>query len=181
MKKTILIVLLLTILLGCVGCSKGSSFTVDQLKAALGWNFFEIENFEIIEQDKGYSFNAHNNDYTLTGTADKKQRVTYVKFENFNVDKDAYDSTSSYFYWAQRYLGSNGSGLTVGEIFQITPTENCRHEISALYDLTHEDGSAMEFALKALSERETSEIQNWDIKITDPDSTTLVIEATYIG
>ena len=80
MKKFITLIMVLATVLCCVSCSSDRSedahkidtFTIKDLESALLDNDIELDKFEVVEQDDGYSFTANiGTDLIVSGTADK--------------------------------------------------------------------------------------------------------------
>ena len=179
-KKLVFLVLVLAIVLSCAGCGKGNSFTVTELEAALNKED-DFGSFKISESSEGVSFSASKEDVFVSGTADKKQKVLSIKFENAGVDTSAFKSEEAVYAWCNNALTRDVMEMTWRELNQMIATMNCITELSTLYSLAGEGETWLQFVATALANGGTSEIKDWDIKTTiDDSSSKVVIEAVYL-
>ena len=184
MKKICACLLALVMVAGFVGCNSTNNPSVDDFKNAMKQENVELDNFDIQENDKGFSFTAQGEYVYITGTADKKQNITAITFENRDTDSSIFETKETFEQWYAENVKDETDDygqMTMRELKANIVAMSCIDELNALYSLFKAE-DAHTLAVNTLLTKQSSEIKNWNISVSvvegksDLDDT-IIIEA----
>lgn len=168
MKKLCAYLLALVMVVSFVGCNSTNNPSIDDLKNAMKQENVEIDNFDIQENDKGFSFVAQGEYVYITGMADKNQNMTAITFENRDTNSSIFETKATFEQWYAENVKdeTNDYGqMTMEELKTNIVAMSCIDELNALYSLFKKD-DAHTLAVNTLLTKQSSEIKNWNISVS---------------
>lgn len=184
MKKLFILIMVLIMVLGIVGCgAKSSGVTTDDILNGCN-NFLsdseKIEEFDLVETSEGFSFES---DF-ISGTADKKNNVNYIKFTNTDTDPLYYMLSNNYGSYLDFHAElQNLLSMPISRATKFVNIYDCAKEIEMLCKLCFDnnDISILDEKVYNILTSESAVTENeWTITVTiDHENQITTVEAKY--